>query len=666
MVSDLPSPTIDTLFSTVRQESFGGYGGNGYIGGNGGDAASTMTNLSARRMEFHIVATGGYGGFGGTTAAAFDAAGGNGGDATINVDAHCTGDYARVVTDALGGFGGLGNAGAHGGNASIVSKASTALGNSRFETYADAYAIGGQGGVMYNLPPSTTIPAGIAGSAFASATSIAAGDSPVTAHSYAVAGQSGVGSRATGGPGIGWGGATARAVTFGSNVGTNSVEVISEVFGGSGGGGNVGGAGGLALIDSASGFSTAGKVTVSTTLTGGTGGYGRIQGGNGASVFLSNVSSGTTAGQLILNQIAIGGNGGPVAGDGAGGTGGDAMSTLVLTNTNCASLSGSASATSGGAGTLLGSTNVAGIAGRAGTAFASVQLTGAHDVSAIATVKGGKTNLPLNRAIAVAQSLNGGIARADATTSGTNAIDASTLAITSLGKVLNASATSSFKLNSYSKAQIGLPHPSVLNIARDYAYLTALPTLVDSLSALTAHPHLQADINLGQGVGSSSDMLGLVSLAGPATLNGGWSTSINESLDLSQFSSAQHLFIGLATARATSTGPANLHFSISREGAMLIDQTFTTLADATAYFTDNSLDLGPLDPRSNGHLDLTIQLDATQIPDGGFATTLLIANATPASGIPEPSSTLLLTLATTGLLTRRRRPIFKPRSGGRL
>ena len=105
---------------------------------------------------------------------------------------------------------------------------------------------------------------------------------------------------------------------------------------------------------------------------------------------------------------------------------------------------------------------------------------------------------------------------------------------------------------------------------------------------------------------------------------------------------------------------------MAREGTTLVDQTFTTLTDATAYFTDHSLDLGLLDPGSNGRLNLTIQLDATLIPNGGFSANLLIANATAASGIPEPSSTFLLTLATTGLLTRRRRPVCKPWSGGRL
>ena len=293
----------------------------------------------------------------------------------------------------------------------------------------------------------------------------------------------------------------------------------------------------------------------------------------------------------------------------------------------------------------------------------------------MAAVQDINTGALMNHALATAQSY-GGIARASTNhyNFGTNAgviqgVDAKSIAITSVGKVFNASASaSSITSDTESRTAISQPIPSATNITRlqSLAYLTALPTLPDSLTALTAHPHLQADINLGQGTGNPSDALGLVSLAGPATTSGGWSTSINESLDLSQFSSSQHLFIGLASARSTSADPANLHFSISREGTTLVDQTFTTLTDATAYFTDHSLDLGLLDPASNGHLNLTIQLDATLIPNGGFSANLFIANATAASGVPEPSSTFLLNLATTGLLTRRRRPVCKPWSGGRL
>ena len=662
-------------FLTDDRKLYGGKGGSGYNGGNGADVSSTFSSKPLLESWFIASATGGDGGFGGTSSSAVGAMGGNGGNATLKVDASNAFRYSNAFPRAQGGNGGAGNSGGNGGDASVIAIASTLIQTQAQSTIAIATAQGGYGGTIYNLPVAATIPAGIGGSAYCSATSTATGDSDVFASASSDAGRNGVGVYTVGGPIVGWAGATARATAFGSNNGISSVRVSASARGGPGGAGNTGGAGGAASIDSVTGISDSGYMTVEARLQGGAGGYGTIQGGRGASALLPNLISGNTKGALLLTQTAFGGAGGASAFDGIGGTGGDALSTLFLTNTNSASLSGSVTASVGIGGSPISGTNTTGFRGRDGTALASISLIGSHEVTAMAAVQDINTGALMNHALATAQSY-GGIARASTNhyNFGTNAgviqgVDAKSTAITSVGKVLNASASaSSIMSNTESRAAISQPIPSATNITglRSLAYLTALPTLPDSLTALTAHPHLQADINLGQGVGSSSDMLGLVSLAGPATLNGGWSTSINESLDLSQFSSAQHLFIGLATARATSTGPANLHFSISREGAMLIDQTFTTLADATAYFTDNSLDLGPLDPLSNGHLDLTIQLDASQIPDGGFATTLLIANATPASGIPEPSSTLLLTLATTGLLTRRRRPIFKPRSGGRL
>jgi hypothetical protein len=953
---------------TLNQNVYGGGGGSGYAGGNGGNAIVTTTNPIANSQVVEISVFGGPGGSGGTSGAMIGANGGNGGDATLNENARVSGSHVRVVSDIYGGQGGSGNGGGYGGNAYVVSKGSSTLSSPYFETYADGYAIGGDGGFIYNLPDGTTVPAGLGGSAYSSATSVAAGDSQVTAHAYARAGANGVTSKTIGGPLVGWAGATARVAAFGSNLGTNTVDVIAEAYGGSGGAGNTGGPGGAVTVDPVAGISASGRVTLTVTLTGGNGGYGKAQGGDGSSVFLSNVASGTTSGALILNQTAIGGNSGSTLQDGVGGAGGDAFSTIALTNTNCASLNGTVTAIAGAEGHLTFGTNSTGLSGRAGTAFASIWLAGAHDVTAAASAQGGSggswtagsvpafgpvyamssgggavsvtstgtggasypiqggpagiaasvvlnnsvdgdtsgsltltqsaiggeianvaapvsiaggassvltvsknlavlsivanatggqissaglglgagsggaayssvnavnsggavnasarstggnaygyyaggsaiasavgmgagtngvtviataiggtgsgtaaTNLPgiarlgivqgistgggnvtvsgvvgggmaysggistseslvdaisgtttgsltlvqtaaggsisgtgsggsavsmltlsdaqaaslnattnafasttgtsqavanitglhgvvatakasglVNLATATARSL-GGPAQADAITGGTNGVNARSMASTSSGMILNAAAgASSLQIGAESRASIGLSPPSATNITKtlSMAFLTAAPAVSDSIAALTGHAPLMTDINLGQGTGAASDILGLVTLAGPAAASVSWNASVDESVDLSRLSLSQHLIVGLLNSNSATSGPTNLHFSISRGSVVVVDRAFTSIANAKTYFNGTSLDLGSIDPTTSGKLDLHIELDASQVPQGGFSGSLVIANATPGAGVPEPSGALLTVLAGAGLLGRRKR-----------
>ena len=81
-----------------------------------------------------------------------------------------------------------------------------------------------------------------------------------------------------------------------------------------------------------------------------------------------------------------------------------------------------------------------------------------------------------------------------------------------------------------------------------------------------------------------------------------------------------------------------------------MDQTFTNSASASAFFTDRTLDLGPIGAGVSGPLDLTLEMDATVEPGDGFASNVLLGNVTPGSGVvPEPSGGLLL-CGTAGVL----------------
>jgi hypothetical protein len=173
------------------------------------------------------------------------------------------------------------------------------------------------------------------------------------------------------------------------------------------------GSGGTAQI-SAGGISRGGAVNVSGTAIGG-------NGQNGANETLNNVVSGQTTGALTLSQTAVGGNA-----LGAGGTGGNASSTLTQDFTDGSlpqpsSLSLTVNATGGNGGPASGSV----AAGNAGTASIGAlgTLTGGGAVTISGTAKGGSGTNGANEILnnAVGGQTSGALALSQTAIGGNNA-----------------------------------------------------------------------------------------------------------------------------------------------------------------------------------------------------------------------------------------------------
>ena len=114
-------------------------------------------------------------------------------------------------------------------------------------------------------------------------------------------------------------------------------------------------------------------------------------------------------------------------------------------------------------------------------------------------------------------------------------------------------------------------------------------------------------------------------------------------------------FPGLVGSTATGGGFDSLHFVMTREGIAVVDQTFADLGSANTYFGDHTVDFGAIGSNLTGLLDIGLELKVTAHGGDGFTANLLIANATPASGVPEPSCLAVGTMAFAGLARRQRR-----------
>ena len=467
---------------------------------------------------------------------------------------------------------------------------------------------------------------GNGGNASASATGISVTtDSPglasVNVTAQAVGGTGNSGSDANSSSGNG---GTATATAFGSSNVAAAVDVSVQAVGGSGVGGN--------------------------NFEGGTFGEGPANGGSGAAVILTNAVNGeTNGGNLEFNETAEGGFGGSSDG-GTVGAAGEGSASLTFDDTKNETQSALVNATVTGEGGS-GGTGSGGSAGaNGGAGISDVSITGAKAVDATAYAYGGSGGTGIFDGVggsatataigvggtavqSVADAIGGqgqgtsaaGTALAMSSAQGASGTVRSLASTSDTGKVAitsaSASATatvtgagSSGAVAATAGVGFGDVGEAVPTGQQAVAIVDAMPSTGIVSSALATNDAVAFEF----GNGASTFALGqLAASANGIAVTQTETATVSMQATTALIAASGQVVLGLYGGAPTG-GFTSLTFEVTANGTPLINETFTSVAAADAFFDDNVLDLGsdttgPL----AGSPTLTFSLSVTEDTAGG-------------------------------------------------
>jgi PEP-CTERM motif len=318
-----------------------------------------------------------------------------------------------------------------------------------------------------------------------------------------------------------------------------------------------------------------------------------------------------------------------------GGAGGNGSEFPPSNGGNGGNGTANASATAGGGGPANAAATAAGGAG--GTAPIAPGIAGVDGkaaATASATTDGG----------AKAQSLataTGSAARAQSTSQ-------TSLGLVSLAKTV-AAATTESKVTTNAIVQAGGAGQFLVNPGQSaYAFATALPDKSYS-TALIGGASNVADALLGpRDVVFGTSILG-ANLSGDGSVSNTYSAS-----STFDFAYKGDLVLGLiAPLDGAPTDFQQIDFTVTLDGAEVVDETFTSLAAADAFFDDHVLDLGAV----SGISDVTFSYDLVAGAAGGYGMDLAFGGA-----VPEPSTWAMMLIGFGGLGYATARRAEKSRS----
>ncbi|MCI0491361.1 MAG: hypothetical protein L0Z07_00320, partial [Planctomycetes bacterium] len=239
------------------------------------------------------------------------------------------------------------------------------------------------------------------------------------------------------------------------------------------------------------------------------------------------------------------------------------------------------------------------------------------------------------------------IARADATgTGGSSAANG----LSAGGIIINLESHATAPVSGQSRAEA---RAGVTNQGRDAAsatgleaaaFSTGLPNDAEAHDFFAGNGSIKNHFNIATDdvAGATSDLFGLVTLGGSNSEGGSaasrvFTSSTTYAIDLAALTNPrQDLLVGLLDTHTEGTGFDSLNFQITREGAVVVNETFASLVSAVDYFDSKMLNLGSNGVLNvSGNLDLVFSLSLTTNDVGaGFYFDFVFGNSTIDSGRP--------------------------------
>jgi len=645
---------------SVTASETGGAGGTGYNGATGGTGASvnlssnntvagsTIVNGSTTGTTTLSLTLGGTGGAGGGSDSGTQGAAGT---ATVSLTAtNPGGGNIDATSGAAGGSAGSSATVNSGSGGAAVNTTAATSGASGVGVTANGSARGGNGGTI--TTGASNVVGGVGGNATSSSSGTATGTGSSVSVSDSATGGVGGGSNFYLSTASGGQGGNASSSASGSLASTSTGAVSASATGGTGGmasgAGQTSGKGGTATATATGTNTGGGSMSVTATGTGGVGGtaYNGATGGAGGNGTSSASDTATGAGASVsVSDSATGGVGGGTSlgtdSTASGGAGGDASSTASGSTaggpTTTSDLFASATGGTGGAANGAGNT-----AGNGGAATATVNGTATAGSSLVgqASATGGLSGSVFNGAAAGLP----GLASATTTLNTIGTAEPSAFA-TGTSRVTNATASSSASAlglgNAMVSAGLGTTplnssRATGLNLA---SFVVALPTAADATAAIAGTTNNKNSFAFGT---PASTALGLftmgVSTTASAITANTWTDTANINLNASSLPN-QDLKLGLIDPSTSGFGTLTFSLTNSNTGVTILSQTFTSLAAADAFFSDEVNDLGKLSSflNTSGTLDLTFSLSLTGATSASLVTDFVLGDSDFSKPIPEPS-----------------------------
>ena len=174
-----------------------------------------------------------------------------------------------------------------------------------------------------------------------------------------------------------------------------------------------------------------------------------------------------------------------------------------------------------------------------------------------------------------------------------------------------------------------------LGVAQDaYAFGTITPSSAFITTALSGHSNVNTALSGAQAAGIFG--AGVLGAAYATGASGAQEYIDTETFTLNGYNLGGHLILGLLDTQTSGSGFSSLVFTVTVGGVTKVTQSFSTLAAANAFFSNDAIDLGAV--ATTAGLQVVVKFDLTTSAAGsGYGEDFILG----ATSIVQPRDNFL-------------------------